>query len=93
MLRKASVPPRTAPASITEFGPTVEEEVNAKIQEDKLETEAKLQKSALRITAEERGGKKLIGFLARRFAGEKGTGGNTNNASKCMPGRDSRGAQ
>ncbi len=83
MLRKASIPPRTAPASVTEFGPTVEEEVKAELNKDKLEMEAKAQKSALRTTAEERGGKKLIGFLARRFTGEKGVVANANDASKC----------
>ncbi|KAJ9609151.1 hypothetical protein H2200_006923 [Cladophialophora chaetospira] len=90
LLRKASLPPRTAPASVTEFGPTVEEEVMAKMHEEKQEMEANAQKSALRTTAEERGGKKLIGFLSRRFAIEKGAGSNASAASKCMAGRDNR---
>ncbi|OAG34321.1 hypothetical protein AYO21_11531 [Fonsecaea monophora] len=41
MLRKACVP-QTAPATVTEFGPTVEEEVKPKLQKSWPETETKM---------------------------------------------------
>jgi hypothetical protein len=88
MLRKASVQAQKAPASATESRPTDEEELKTNLQEDRTETLAKPQKSILNTTAEERGGKKLMGFLARRFASEKSTKGNGNDASRCVPGRD-----
>ncbi|OAP57489.1 hypothetical protein AYL99_08227 [Fonsecaea erecta] len=67
MLRKACVP-QTAPASVTEFGPTVEEEIRPKLQKSKAETDAKPEKGGFRTTSEERGGKRLMGFLGRRIA-------------------------
>ncbi|KIW73174.1 hypothetical protein PV04_01312 [Phialophora macrospora] len=88
MLRKASLQAQTAPDSAMEFGPTDEEEVRANLQEDKTETLAKTQKCILRTTAEERGGNRLMGFLARRFASERCTKSNTNEASRCVAGRD-----
>ncbi|EXJ64386.1 hypothetical protein A1O7_00722 [Cladophialophora yegresii CBS 114405] len=88
MLRKASVQPQTIPGSFIEFRPTDEEEGKGKSQERGTETLAKTQKSTLRTSAEERGGKGIIGFLARRFTNEKSTKSDANDASRCMPGRD-----
>ncbi|KIW78201.1 hypothetical protein Z517_08034 [Fonsecaea pedrosoi CBS 271.37] len=70
MLRKACVP-QTAPATVTEFGPTVEEEVRPKLQKSRPETETKSERCGFRTTTEERGGKRLMGFLGRRIANEK----------------------
>ncbi|KAH0844175.1 hypothetical protein FOPE_08773 [Fonsecaea pedrosoi] len=70
MLRKACVP-QTAPATVTEFGPTVEEEVKPKLQKSWPETETKSERCDFRTTTEERGGKRLMGFLGRRIANEK----------------------
>jgi hypothetical protein len=69
VLRKAL--PQTAPAAITEFGPTVEEEVRSTVSLKKPEPELKRDRSAHRTTTAERGGKKLMGFLGRRIAGER----------------------
>ncbi|EXJ70180.1 uncharacterized protein A1O5_06248 [Cladophialophora psammophila CBS 110553] len=69
MLRKARAP-QTAPASVTEFGPTVEEVDRLKLQESQPETEAKSERCGFRTTAEERGGKRLMRFLGRRIASE-----------------------
>ncbi|OAL28428.1 hypothetical protein AYO22_02882 [Fonsecaea multimorphosa] len=70
MLRKASVP-QTAPASVTEFGPTVDEEVRPRLQKTRPGTDAKPERCGFRTTSEERGGKRLMGFLGRRIASEK----------------------
>jgi hypothetical protein len=88
-LRKASLP-LTAPATVTEFGPTVEEKVKTELQDDKPVVESKV----LRTTVEERGGRKLMSFLGRRITGQRGNQSNKTDrqglegASKCMPGRD-----
>ena len=62
MLRKLTggVPP-SAPAAVTEFGPTLEEEVQEKMK-------AEVKPAHLRTTTRaERGGKSLMGFLGRRI--------------------------
>ena len=62
MLRKLTggIPP-SAPAAVTEFGPTLEDEV-----QEKMEAEQKPVDLA-RTTRAERGGKALMGFLGRRI--------------------------
>lgn len=70
VLRKASLP-QTAPAAVTEFGPTVEDEVRAKLQKNKAD-ESK-EKTVSKTTSAERGGKRLMGFLGRRTANQKTT--------------------
>lgn len=67
LLRKASLP-QTAPAAVTEFGPSVEDEVRARLEECKGE-EAKASKPRYWSTSSERGGKSLMGFLSRRMTG------------------------
>ncbi|KAI1629185.1 hypothetical protein EDD37DRAFT_40008 [Exophiala viscosa] len=69
MLRKAG--PLTAPASVTEFGPTIDEEVRAKLKAKGPMATADAEKFADRTTSVERGGKRLMGFLGRRTAGGK----------------------
>ena len=71
MLRKASQP-QTAPAAVTEFGPNVKEEVQDKLQKEKPKADIKECKDSFRSTAEERGGKTLMGFLGRRLGSGKG---------------------
>jgi hypothetical protein len=66
LLRKVGFP-STAPPHVTEFGPTVEDEVKADLNENK-QVDAKQEKSAVRTTSVERGGKTLMGFLGRRIA-------------------------
>ncbi len=61
------VPP-SAPAAVTEFGPTVAEEVEAQIAKEKAERQ--LQRPPVpkvSTTRAERGGQILLGFLGRRF--------------------------
>ena len=62
MLRKLTggIPP-SAPAAVTEFGPTVEEEVQEKLKGE--QKPGNLQ----RTSRAERGGKTLMGFLGRRI--------------------------
>ncbi|KIV89333.1 hypothetical protein PV10_08908 [Exophiala mesophila] len=69
-LRRVIVP-QTAPPSVTEFGPSVEDEIRAKIEATKSteSKEDKSTKSSGRTTSVERGGKTLMGFLGRRIAG------------------------
>jgi hypothetical protein len=71
LLRKASLP-QTAPAAVTEFGPSVEDEVRAGLEEGKGE-HGKTSKSKCWSTSSERGGKSLMGFLGRRMASGKGS--------------------
>jgi len=68
LLRKASLPqPQTAPAAVTEFGPSIEDEVRAKLEESKG-GEGNIRKPRYWSTSSERGGKSLMGFLSRRMA-------------------------
>ncbi|KAK6382203.1 hypothetical protein LTS17_004090 [Exophiala oligosperma] len=67
VLRKAL--PQTAPAAVTEFGPTIDEEVRASLS-SKTNTTAKLEKKAEKTTRAERGGKRLMGFLGRRIGAD-----------------------
>ncbi|KAK7894900.1 hypothetical protein LTR67_005639 [Exophiala xenobiotica] len=69
VLRKAV--PQTAPATVTEFGPTVEEEVRASINTNKSEAVIKPDKIIEKTTSTERGGKRLMGFLGRRIGSDK----------------------
>jgi hypothetical protein len=69
LLRKASLL-QTAPAAVTEFGPSVEDEVRAGLEEGKGE-HRKSNKSKCWSTSSERGGKSLMGFLGRRMASGK----------------------
>lgn len=69
LLRKTSLP-QTAPASVTEFGPSVEDEVRARLGEGKGE-HGKVNKSKCWSTSSERGGKSLMGLLGRRMASGK----------------------
>ena len=62
MLRKlAGAAPPSAPAAMTEFGPTLDEEV-----QEKMKAEHKSVKT-IATTRAERGGKSLMGFLGRRI--------------------------
>lgn len=70
VLRKSSLP-QTAPAAVTEFGPTVDEEVRSRLQKSKPGPENTAEKNSLRTTSAERSGKKLMGFLGRRIAHDK----------------------
>lgn len=63
--------PQTAPATVTEFGPTVEDEIRAQI--DTVKPGIAVKETIRRTTSAERGGKKLMGFLGRRLAVEKPT--------------------
>ncbi|KAL2418112.1 hypothetical protein ABEF95_001036 [Exophiala dermatitidis] len=63
VLRKACVP-QTAPAALTEFGPTVEDDVREQMSREARHVEAK---PVYRTTSAERGGSKLMGFLSRRI--------------------------
>ncbi|KAJ4511736.1 hypothetical protein HRR83_004225 [Exophiala dermatitidis] len=63
VLRKASMP-QTAPPALTEFGPTVEDEVREQMSREIRHVEAK---PVYRTTSAERGGSKLMGFLSRRI--------------------------
>ncbi|KAK4943568.1 hypothetical protein LTR10_016862 [Elasticomyces elasticus] len=69
VLRKAG--PLTAPASVTEFGPTIEEEVRAAMKISGSVATVDNEKVTDRTTSVERGGKRLMGFLGRRTAGGK----------------------
>lgn len=66
VLRKPA--PLTAPASITEFGPTIEEEVQATMKTKGSVSTVDAEKVTDRTTSVERGGKRLMGFLGRRTA-------------------------
>lgn len=68
MLRKACVLPQTAPPAVTEFGPTVEDEVGTATNIVRAEHEFK---AGYRTTSAERGGKRLMGFLGRRINKDK----------------------
>ncbi|EXJ85571.1 hypothetical protein A1O1_05936 [Capronia coronata CBS 617.96] len=68
LLRKACILPQTAPAAVTEFGPTVEDEVREEMNKTRSDVEAK---EVSRTTRAERGGSKLMGFLGRRINREK----------------------
>jgi hypothetical protein len=63
MLRKftGGVPP-SAPAAVTEFGPTLEDEV-----QEKMKLEEQKSETLRRTTRAERGGKSLMSFLGRRL--------------------------
>ena len=82
----------TAPAAVTEIGPSVEEDAAANLPDNPPMVETK----GLRTTAEERGGRRLMSLLGRRITGQKGTTSGKGDvqdlegASKCMPGRDSK---
>ncbi|KIW15292.1 hypothetical protein PV08_05337 [Exophiala spinifera] len=67
VLRKA--PPQTAPAAVTEFGPTVDEEVRVSLN-SKSKTSPKLDNGVEKTTRAERGGKRLMGFLGRRIGAD-----------------------
>lgn len=67
VLRKA--PPQTAPAAVTEFGPTIDEEVRASLN-SKTNTTAKRENRVEKTTSAERGGKRLMGFLGRRIGAD-----------------------
>lgn len=69
-LRKAILP-QTAPPTVTEFGPSIEDEVLARLEAIKSteNKEDKSTKASRRTTSAERGGKTLMGFLGRRIAG------------------------
>lgn len=69
-LRKAILP-QTAPPTVTEFGPSIEDEVRARMEATKSteNKEDKSTKASRRTTSTERGGKTLMGFLGRRIAG------------------------
>lgn len=71
LLRKVSFP-QTAPASVTEFGPSVDDEVRAGLQGKEAE-EGRFPKAKYWSTSGERGGKSLMGFLGRRMASRKGS--------------------
>ena len=62
MLRKLTggIPP-SAPAAVTEFGPTLEDEVQEKMKAEQKPVDL------ARTTRAERGGKSLMGFLGRRI--------------------------
>lgn len=60
--------PQTAPATVTEFGPTVEDEIRAQI--DTAKSDIAVKQTVRKTTSAERGGKKLMGFLGRRLAVE-----------------------
>lgn len=70
LLRKVSIP-HTAPATVTEFGPSVEEEVRAGLKTRRVE-EGRSSGVRCWSTTSERGGKSLMGFLGRRMASGKG---------------------
>ena len=63
MLRKF-VPP-SAPAAVTEFGPSIQEEIKSSSTSLPMEAQGK---EPTRTTRVERGGKTLMGFLSRRVA-------------------------
>ena len=73
LLRKASVP-HTAPPAVTEFGPTIDQEVKSKLSKSQVPVgeSSGITKESYRTTSTERGGKKLMGFLGRRISGAKG---------------------
>lgn len=70
LLRKASFP-QTAPATVTEFGPSVEDEVKAGLRRREAD-EGETNRAKCWSTRNERGGKSLMGFLGRRMAPGKG---------------------
>ncbi|KAK5046841.1 hypothetical protein LTR84_007195 [Exophiala bonariae] len=70
LLRKVSFP-QTAPATVTEFGPSVEEEVKAGLKTRDVE-EGRSNRAKCWSTTSERGGKSLMSFLGRRMASGKG---------------------
>ena len=60
--------PPSAPAAVTEFGPTVEEELEAQLKREKeCRKLDKPQAAKAGTTRAERGGKMLLGFLERRI--------------------------
>ena len=64
MLRKF-VPP-SAPAAVTEFGPSIKDEIDPGLREVK-HIDQSSERCAKRTTRAERGGTRLMGFLGRRF--------------------------
>ena len=66
--RIMSPPPPSAPAAVTEFGPTVAEEVEAEmLREKECRKPEKGQATNIGTTRAERGGKTLLGFLGKRI--------------------------
>lgn len=60
--------PPSAPAAVTEFGPTVAEEVEAQlVREKELRKREMFPATNFGTTREERGGKTLLGLLGKRI--------------------------
>lgn len=72
-LLRTAIMPRTAPPSMTEFGPSIEEEVRTRIEakKNKRTKVDKLERTTSRTTSTERGGKTLMRFIGRRIASSK----------------------